>query len=138
LRACTTLYLEKEVPAEALVRNLGTLSRFLQHAALETRYTSHFRGIALELGVPHTTVAGYYDILEDCLIAERIEALSQRRARKKLARSSRYPFFDLGVLRAAAEEGRRLPPRVLGALFEQFVGLELLRAIRQTTGEVRL
>ncbi len=30
-----------------------------------------FRGISQELGVPHTTVAGYYEILEDCLIAER-------------------------------------------------------------------
>ena len=138
LRAYTTLYLEEEVRAEALVRNLGTFSRFLQLAALEAGNISHFRGIAQELGVAHTTVAGYYEILEDCLIAERIEALSESRTRKKLTKSSRYLFFDLGVRRAAAEEGRRLPPRVLGALFEQFVGLELLRATRQTVGEVRL
>jgi len=138
LRAYTTLYLEEEVRAEALVRNLGTFSRFLQLAALEAGNISHFRGIAQELGVAHTTVAGYYEILEDCLIAERIEALSESRTRKKLTKSSRYLFFDLGVRRAAAEEGRRLPPRVLGALFEQFVGLELLRATRQTAGAARL
>ena len=138
LRAYTTLYLEEEVRAEALVRNLGRFSRFLQLAALEAGNISHFRGIAQELGVPHTTVAGYYEILEDCLIAERIEALSQSRTRKKLTKSPRYLFFDLGVRRAAAEEGRRLPPRVLGALFEQFVGLELLRATRQTAGDLRL
>jgi predicted AAA+ superfamily ATPase len=138
LRAYTTLYLEEEVRAEALVRNLGTFSRFLQMAALEAGNISHFRGIAQELGVAHTTVAGYYEILEDCLIAERIEALSQSRTRKKLTKSPRYLFFDLGVRRVAAEEGRRLPPRVLGTLFEQFVGLELLRAIRQTVGELRL
>ena len=138
LRAYTTLYLDEEVRAEALVRNLGTFSRFLQLAALEAGNISHFRGIAQELGVPHTTVAGYYEILEDCLIAERIEALSESRTRKKLTKSSRYLFFDLGVRRAAAEEGRRLPPRVLGALFKQFVGLELLRATRQAVGTVRL
>jgi predicted AAA+ superfamily ATPase len=138
LRAYTTLYLEEEVRAEALVRNLGRFSRFLQLAALEAGNISHFRGIAQGLGVPHTTVAGYYEILEDCLIAERIEALSQSRTRKKLTKSPRYLFFDLGVRRAAAEEGRRLPPRVLGALFEQFVGLELLRATRQTVGDLRL
>lgn len=138
LRAYTTLYLEEEVRAEALVRNLGRFSRFLQLAALEAGNISHFRGIAQELGVAHTTVAGYYEILEDCLIAERIEALSQSRTRKKLTKSPRYLFFDLGVRRAAAEEGRRLPPRVLGALFEQFVGLELLRATRQTVGDLRL
>ena len=138
LRAYTTLYLEEEVRAEALVRNLGRFSRFLQLAALEAGNISHFRGIAQELGVSHTTVTGYYEILEDCLIAERIEALSDSRTRKKLTKSPRYLFFDLGVRRAAAEEGRRLPPRVLGALFEQFVGLELLRATRQMAGPLRL
>jgi len=138
LQAYTTLYLEEEVRAEALVRNLGTFSRFLQLAALESGNISHFRGISQELGVPHTTVAGYYEILEDCLIAERIEAVSESRTRKKLTKSPRYLFFDLGVRRAAADEGRRLPPRVLGSLFEQFVGLELLRATRQTVGGLRL
>jgi predicted AAA+ superfamily ATPase len=67
-------------------------------------------GIAPELGVAHTTVAGYYEILEDCLIAERIEALSESCTRKKLTKSPRYLFFDLGVRLAAADEGRRLPP----------------------------
>ena len=40
--------------------------------------------------------------------------------------------------RAAAEEGPRQPAHVLGTLFEQFVGLELLRATRQSAGNVRL
>ena len=105
-----TLYLEEEVRAEALVRKLGTFSRFLQLAALESGGISHFRGIAQELGLAHTTVAGYYEVLEDCLIAERIDPLSESRTRKKLTKSPRYLFFDLGVRRAAAEEGRRLRP----------------------------
>ena len=138
LRAYTTLYLEEEVRAEALVRNLGTFSRFLQLAALESGAISHFRGIAQELGVSHTTVAGYYEILEDCLIAERIEALSESRTRKKLTKSPRYLFFDLGVRRSAADEGPRPPARVFGAWFEQWVGLELLRATRQAAGNLRL
>lgn len=138
LRAYTTLYLEEEVRAEALVRNLGTFSRFLQLAALEAGNISHFRGLAQELGVPHTTVAGYYQILEDCLIVERVEPLSESRTRKKLTKSPRYLFFDLGVRRAAAEEGARLPVRVLGAVFEQFVGLELLRASRQASAPLHL
>ena len=138
LTAYTTLYLEEEVRAEALVRNLGRFSRFLQLAALESGGIAHFRGIAQELGVPHTTVAGYYEVLEDCLIAERIEPLSESRTRKKLTKSPRYLFFDLGVRRVAAEEGPRLPTRVLGSLFEQFVGLELLRATRQLAGNLRV
>lgn len=138
LRAYVTLYLEEEVRAEALVRKLGTFSRFLQLAALESGRISHFRGIAQELGLAHTTVAGYYEILEDCLIAERIEPLHESRTRKKLTRSPRYLFFDLGVCRAAADEGPRLSARDTGAVFEQYVGLELLRAIRQSGRGQRL
>jgi predicted AAA+ superfamily ATPase len=136
LRTYCTLYLEEEIRAEALVRNLGRFSRFLQLAALESGGISHFRGLAQELGIAHTTVAGYYEILEDCLIAERVEPLIQSRTRKKLTKSPRYLFFDLGVRRAAAEEGRRLPPRVLGGFFEQFVGLEFIRMGRQVEPEV--
>jgi len=64
--------------------------------------------------------------------------LSESRTRKKLTKSPRFLFFDLGVRRAAADEGRRLPPRVLGALFEQFVGLELLRATREASAHLKL
>lgn len=138
LRAYTTLYLEEEVRSEALVRNLGTFARFLTLAALEAGQISHFRGLAQELGLPHTTVAGYYEILEDCLIAERIEPLSQSHTRKKLTKSPRYLFFDLGVRRAAAEEGPRPGPTTLGAWFEQWVGLELLRASRAREARLAL
>ncbi len=120
--------------AEALVRSLAPFARFLRLAALESGGISHFRGIAQELGIAHTTVASNYQILADCQIAERIEPLSESRTRKKLTRSPRYLFFDLGVRRAAAEEGPRPGARVLGSLFEQYVGLELLRAMRQAGG----
>ena len=138
LKAYTSLYLEEEVRAEALVRNLATFSRFLQLAAIESGNISHFRGIAQELGIAHTTVAGYFEILEDCLIAERVEALSESRTRKRLTKSPRYLFFDLGLRRATAEEGPRPPVRVLGSLFEQFVALELIRAIRQSGSTAEL
>jgi predicted AAA+ superfamily ATPase len=138
LQAYSTLYLEEEIRAEALVRNLGRFSRFLQLAASESGGISHFRGLTQELGIAHTTVAGYYEILEDCLIAERVDPLTQSRTRKKLTKSPRYLFFDLGVRRAAAEEGRHMPRRVLGSLFEQFVGLEFIRLGRLVQPEVHV
>lgn len=45
-------------------------------------------------------IVGYYEILEDWMIAERIEPLTESRTRKKLTKSSRYLFFDLGARRA--------------------------------------
>jgi predicted AAA+ superfamily ATPase len=54
--------------------------------------------------------------------------VTKSRTRKKLTKSEKYLFFDLGVRRLAAREGTKLPRETMGLLFEQFIGLELLRA----------
>ena len=138
LRSYVETYLEEEIRAEALVRNVGTFARFLELAGLESGNIVSFRGISQELGVAHTTVAGFYEILEDCLVAERVDPLSRSRTRKKLTKSSRYLIFDLGVRRLCANEGTRPHRDRLGQLFEQFVGLELIRQSRFQIPETRV
>jgi len=128
LEAYVTAYLEEEIRAEAVVRNLGDFARFLELAASESGGIINLRKLSQEIGVSHTTIGAYYQILEDCFIAERIEPLTQSKTRKKLTKSEKYLFFDLGVRRLAAHEGTRLPRDTMGLLFEQFVGLELLRS----------
>ncbi|MBI1991707.1 MAG: ATP-binding protein [Candidatus Omnitrophica bacterium] len=127
LESYVTTYLEDEVRAEALVRRVGDFARFLELAASESGNLVNTRKLSQEIGVSHTTIAGYYQILEDCLIAERIEPLSHSATRKKLTKSEKYLFFDLGVRRLAAREGTRPSRENFGRLFEQFVGLELVR-----------
>ncbi len=129
LESYVTTYLEDEVRAEAVVRNLGDFARFLELAASESGGIVNHRKLSQEIGVSHTTIGAYYQILEDCLIAERIEPLTQSKTRKKLTKSDKYLFFDLGVRRVAAREGTKLSRDTLGRLFEQFVGLELLRCV---------
>ena len=126
LESYVTTYLEEEIRAEAAVRNLGDFARFLELAASESGGIVNLRKLSQEIGVSHTTIGAYYQILEDCLIAERIEPLTHSKTRKKLTKSEKYLFFDLGVRRLAAHEGTRLPRETMGTLFEQFVGLELL------------
>lgn len=138
LESYVTTYLEEEVRAEAIVRNLGSFARFLEYAASESGQIVNLRKLSQEVGVAHTTIASYFQILEDCLIAERIEPLTRSKTRKKLTKSQKYLFFDLGVRRLAAREGPRLSRETMGALFEQFVGLELLRASRLSDRKVRV
>lgn len=128
LESYVTTYLEEEVRAEAVVRNLGHFARFLELAASESGRIINTRKLSQEIGVAHTTIAAYYQILEDCLITERIEPLTHSSTRKKLTKSEKILFFDLGVRRLAAREGTRLSRDMMGHLFEQFIGLELLRA----------
>ncbi len=127
LQSYVTTYLEEEVRAEAVVRNLGDFARFLELAASESGGIINLRKLSQEIGVAHTTIGAYYQILEDCLIAERIEPLTQSKTRKKLTKSEKFLFFDLGVRRVAAREGTKLSRDTMGKIFEQFVGLELVR-----------
>ncbi len=120
------------------MKKLGTFARFLEYAASESGQIVNLRKLSQEVGVAHTTIASYYQILEDCLIAERVEPLTQSKTRKKLTKSQKYLFFDLGVRRLAAHEGTRLPRETMALLFEQFVGLELIRSARLTEQKVKI
>lgn len=123
-------YLEEEVRAEALARNIGNFARFLELSATESGNILNFRSVGQELGISHTTVASYYEILEDCLIVERVEPITKSLTRKKLNKASKYLFFDMGVRRLCAREGTLPPQSHYGKLFEEWVGLELLRHMR--------
>lgn len=138
LSAYVVTYLEEEIRAEAAVRNLGSFARFLELAAAEAGGIVNLRHLASDIGVAHTTIGSYYQILEDCLVAERIEPVIASATRKKLTRSDKYLFFDLGVRRVAAREGRGVLPSRWGALFEQFVGMELARRSRSGEGRLRV
>ncbi len=130
LRSYVETYLEEEIRQEALVRNVGAFARFLELAALESGRISNFSRISADVGVSAATVREYFEILCDCLVAERIDPITKSASRKKLTKSSRYLLFDLGVRRLAANEGTRLNPSRMGELFEQLIGLELLRLCR--------
>ena len=136
LESYSTTFLDEEVRKEALVRNVPAFARFIELAAIDSGNISNLSEISKHVGVAHTTIAQHYQILEDCLLIERFEPISQSLTRRKLTRSPRYVMFDLGMRRLAANEGPRLNPERLGQLFEQYVGLELRRELRSlgTTG----
>jgi len=138
LHSYATSYLEDEIRAEAVVRNMGAFARFLELAASESGNIINFSKLSQEIGVAHTTIVGYYQILEDCLIVERIESLSKTKTRRKLAKAAKYLFFDLGIRRLAAAEGVQLPQKILGQLFEQFVILEFLRRSKMVVNSFNL
>ncbi len=138
LQSYVTTYLEEEVRAEAVVRNLGDFARFLELAASESGGIINLRKLSQEIGVAHTTIGAYYQILEDCLIAERIEPLTHSKTRKKLTKSEKFLFFDLGVRRVAAREGTKLSRDTMGRIFEQLIGLELLRCVHTANLTTRI
>ena len=138
LRTYVSVYLEEEIRKEALVRNLGAFSRFLQLAASQSGNLVSFRALSQDVGIAHTTIAEYYRILEDCMIVERVDPITKSQFRSRLTKSSKYLFFDLGIRRLAAQEGLSPSQETYGHLFEQWVGLELNRFLRfKGSGKLR-
>ncbi len=129
LNAYTQTYLKEEIMDEALVRNVESFSRFLDIAADQSGNIVNYSTIARETGVSNKSIRTYYQILEDTLVAIRLEPYLKS-ARKRLIRHPKYYLFDIGVINSLC--GRITPgsikvPTVYGNLFEHFIILETKR-----------
>jgi uncharacterized protein len=125
LRAYVTTYLSEEIKAEALVRDLGSFSRFIEVASLAAGQTTSVSGIARDAAVSRDTVRGYFEVLVDTLIGSWLPAYRPRVKVKEVTLPKFY-WFDPGVLHAAAGGfDQPLPGDWDGVLLEHLVHHEL-------------
>lgn len=128
LKSYSTIYLEEEIRAEAVSRNVGLFSSFLQLMASESGKNPNFTKISNETGISQITIREYFQILADTLIIHRLPPFIKS-TRRRLSKTPKYFLFDMGVRNAAAdiplEENVFNTDR--GALFEHFVILEMFR-----------
>jgi predicted AAA+ superfamily ATPase len=130
LRAYVSTYLAEEVKAEALVRDLGGFTRFLEIAALAAGQRTNVSGIARDAGVSRETVRGYFEVLVDTLLGTWLPAWRPRAKVKEVALSKFY-WFDPGVLHAAAGGfDQPLTGDWDGVLLEHLVHHELRSALQ--------
>jgi predicted AAA+ superfamily ATPase len=121
-------YIEAEIRSEAAVRNVNSFVRFLPLAAEQSGQLVNFNKFSQEVGVTHGTIAAYYQILEDCLIAYRVEPITKSIKRSRLVKTAKYVFFDLGVRRFCEQDTDiHYDNTRMANFFEQYVGLTLLR-----------
>jgi len=125
LQAYAGSYLQQEIIAEGATRNVPAFSRFLRVAALCNGRIVNFTNVANDAQVARTTVYEYFEILKDTLILHELPAWRKTKKRKPLA-SSKYYFFDVGVV--AALQGREFRPRTpeFGEAFETYIMHELM------------
>lgn len=138
LKSYVENYIEDEIRKETKIRNISNYSRFLELAAIQSGKITNFSKISAELGPTVMTIQSYYQVLEDTLFADRIDPYLKNTQRKKLTKSSKYLFFDLGVRRVCANEGTQFLPDRKGDLFEHFVGNEILKWIRSQALSAKL
>jgi predicted AAA+ superfamily ATPase len=140
LKSYVQTYLKEEILDEAIVRNIGAFSRFLDVAADQSGQIVNFSTIARDTGVSSNTIKGYYQILEDTLIALKLEPYLKS-ARKRLTMHPKYYLFDVGIVNALS--GRISPSSVRGTttygmLFEHLIILEVYRLIHYTEKPYKL
>jgi len=134
LEAYAGSYLQQEIVAEGLTRNIPAFSRFLTVAALCNSTIVNYTKVANDAQVPRTTVYEYFDILKDTLLLHELPAWRKSKKRKPLA-SSKYYFFDVGVV--ATLQGRRFRPGTpeFGEALETFIMHELKSYSDYISGE---
>lgn len=134
LKAYTGLYLQQEIVAEGTVRNIPAFSRFLRVAALCNGTIVNFTNVANDAQVARTTVYEYFEILKDTLVVHELPAWRKSKKRKPIA-SSKYYFFDIGVVASLQE--RQFSPGTpeFGEAFETYIMHELISYRDYSLGE---
>jgi predicted AAA+ superfamily ATPase len=134
LEAYTGSYLQQEIVAEGVTRNVPAFSRFLRVAALCNGTVVNFTNVSNDAQVPRTTVYEYFEILKDTLLLYELPAWRKSKKRKPLT-SSKYYFFDVGVV--AALQGRQFRPGTpeFGEAFETYLMHELVSYSDYISGE---
>ena len=118
-------YLQEEIRAEALTRNIGNFARFLEVAARQNGQVTNVSSIARDSSVSRQTVQNYFTILDDTMLGYWIEPWRLKR-RTKQVQQPKFYLFDPGVARALS--GRiAYPPtqEECGPLLEAFLFNEI-------------
>ena len=104
LDAYVSLYLEQEVQAEGLTRNIGNFTRFLEAVTFSHGGLLNVSAVARECEVERKVVNAYVNILEDLLLAFRLPVFRKRAKRATVAHEKMY-LFDAGVFRSLRPKG---------------------------------
>lgn len=137
LRAYVGTYLQEEIAAEGLTRNIPAFSRFLEIAAHCNGRLLNYTNISNDAQVARSTVQEYFQILKDTLIAYELTPWMQSFKRKPLS-TSKFYFFDCGVVKHLQKRSVVNPGSPeFGELLETFLFHEL-RAYCDYQGDLPL
>jgi predicted AAA+ superfamily ATPase len=118
-------YLTEEIAAEGLARSIPDFSRFLTAATVCNAQELVFSAVASDAGLARQTVQAWFNILQETLLGEQVQAWTKSVKRKAIERAKFY-FFDLGVVRALRGfPGVTEGSADFGPFFEHFVYMEL-------------
>ena len=130
LAAYASLYLQEEVQAEALGRQVGDFARFLEVISFSQGSLLNLAALAREAEIPRKRADGYLGILEDLLLGYRVPVF-QRRAQRQLVQHQKFYLFDSGVFRSLRPRGPLDAPEEIEGMALEGLVAQHLRALCQ-------
>ncbi len=131
LESYVKTYLEEEVFAEGLTRNLSAFARFLETASFSQGSVLNTSAVARDGAIERKVVENYFTILEDLLIGYRLPVFTKR-AKRRLVAHPKFYFFDTGIYRTLRPAGPLdMPEMIEGVAFESLF-FQNLQAINES------
>lgn len=127
LKSYAANYLQEEIKAEALTRNLESFARFFHEAILAAAQFMDLTKISKKAKISRHAIPRYFEILEDTLIGRRIYPFAALKESEDLIRHPKFYLFDNGVYNGVLRNFIPSADRI-GVLSEQLIFNQLLHS----------
>lgn len=130
-------YVQEEIKAEALVRNIDSFARALPYAFRSAGQFVDYSKLAKQSKVSRHALGRFYEIFEDTLIGYRCWPDSKLLDRAQLVKHPKFYVFDLGVYNAIVGS-HDVTEINKGMLFEQLLYTQLLHSAWSKDMEIEI
>ena len=131
-------YLNEEIRAEALSRNLLYFTRFMEIAAQCNGEMIVYKNIAQDCGVSANTVKEYFNILEQTMIGYLIPGFTTTSKRRAIT-APKFYYFDVGIANYLLKRnGIAQGTDAFGHAFEHLLIQELIAYLGYTFSDEKL
>lgn len=120
-------YLQEEIRAESLVRNIESFSRALPSAMQTSGQFIDYSKLAAKVKVSRHALSRFFEIFEDTLVGQRIWPDPKLLERADLIKHPKFFVFDVGIYNAVAGSFDLSSERK-GVLFEHLIHNQLLHS----------
>ena len=119
-------YLNEEVRAEALSRNLLSFTRFMEVAAQCCGEMVVYKNIAQDCGVSANTVKEYFNILEQTMVGYLVPGFTATSKRRAIS-APKFYYFDVGIANYLLKRGSMAQgTEAFGHAFEHLIMQEVI------------
>jgi uncharacterized protein len=137
LKSYVSGYVQEEIKAEALVRNLGAFTRFIQTSVQSAGHFVDYSKLARQAKISRHAVGRFFEIFEDTLIGHRVWPFEALLEKADLIKHPKFYLFDNGVFNALLGNFNASADR-LGVLAEQLVYTQILHSSWAARKDVKI